>query len=86
MHSFMLLATAAAVILAGTATSDAASRKKPHASADRSATVAAKHKRHVTRPVAGRPWNQPWQGNQGWPTSVNDGSFSYGFGPGGSMR
>jgi hypothetical protein len=85
MHSFMLLATAAAVILAGTATSDGASRKKPQASADRSATV-VKHKRHVTRPVAGRPWNQPWQGNQGWPTSVNDGSFSYGIGPGGSFR
>jgi len=84
MHSLMLLAMAAAVILAGTATSDAAPRKKPHASADRSATVAAKHKRHGTRPVAGR--NQPWQANQGWPTSVNDGSFSYSTGPGGSMR
>jgi hypothetical protein len=86
MHSFMVLATAAAVVLAGTATSDAASRKKPHASADRSATVAAKHKRPVTRPVAGQPWNQPRRANQGWPTSVNDGSFSYGIGPGGSMR
>jgi hypothetical protein len=84
MRSFMLLATAAAVILAGTATGDAAPRKKPHASADR--PVAAKHKRHVTRPVSNRPWNQPWQANQGWPTSVNDGSFSYGIGPGGSMR
>ena len=84
MHSFMVLATAAALIVTGTAAADAAPRKKTQAS-DRAA-AAVKHQRgYVSRPAAA-PSNRPWQGNQGWPTSVNDGSFSYGIGPGGSMR
>ena len=85
MHSFMVLATAAALIVTGTAATDAGTRKKTQAS-DRATATAVKHKRgYVTRPAAG-PWHQPLQPNQGWPTSVNDGSFSYSIGPGGSMR
>ena len=85
MHSFMVLAAAAALIVTGTAAADAAPRKKTQVS-DRATATAVKHKRgYVSRPAAG-PRNRPWQANQGWPTSVNDGSFSYGFGPGGSMR
>jgi hypothetical protein len=80
MHRFAVFATMAAMILAVTTAADAAPRKKPQVGADRSAGVAAKHKRgYVSRPVAG-PWNQPWQSNQGWPTSWSDGSFSYGGG------
>jgi hypothetical protein len=82
MHSFMVLATAAALIVTGT-TTDAAPRKKTQAS-DRATAAAVKHKRgYVSRPAAG-PWDRPWQANQGWPTSYNDGSFSYSIGPGGS--
>ena len=78
MHRFAVFATMAAVILAATATADAAPRKKPRVGVDRSAVIAAKHKhRHVSRPAAAR-WNQPWQSNQGWPTSWSDGSFRYG--------
>ena len=85
MHSFMVLATAAALIVTGTAATDAAPRKKTQAS-DRATATMVKHKGgYVSRPAAG-PWNRPGQANQGWPTSVNDGSFSYGIGPGGSMR
>jgi len=85
MHSFMVLAAAAALIVTGTAAADAGTRKKTQAS-ERATATAVKHKRgYVSRPAAG-PWNQPWQGNQGWPTSVNDGSFSYSIGPGGGMR
>jgi len=85
MHSFMLLATAAALIVTGTAATDAAPRKKTQG-ADQATATAVKHQRgYVSKPAAG-PRNGPRQGNQGWPTSVNDGSFSYGFGPGGSMR
>ena len=85
MHSFMVLATAAALIVTGTAAAEAAPRKKTQA-ADRAAATAVKHQRgYVSRPAAG-PSNHPSRANQGWPTSVNDGSFSYGFGPGGSMR
>ena len=84
MHSFMVLATAAALIVTGTAAADAAPRKKTQAS-DR-ATATATHKRgSVSTPAAGS-WNRSSQDNQGWPTSVNDGSFSYSVGPGGSMR
>ena len=85
MHPFMVLAAAAALIVTATAASDAAPRKKAQAS-DRATATAVKHKRgYVSRPAAG-PWNWPSQANQGWPTSVNDGSFSYSIGPGGSMR
>ena len=80
MHSFMVLATAAALIVTGTAATDAAPRKKTQG-ADQATATAVKHQRgYVSKPAAG-PRN-----GQGWPTSVNDGSFSYGFGPGGSMR
>ena len=83
MHSFMVLVAAAALIVTGTAGADAAPRKKTQAS-DRAAATAVKHKRgYVSRPAAS-PWNRPSQANQGWPTSVNDGSFSYSIGPGGS--
>jgi hypothetical protein len=82
MHSFMVLVTVAALIVTGTAATDAAPRKKTQAS-DRSTATAVKHMGgYVSRPAAS-PWNQPWQANQGWPTSVNDGSFSYGGGLGG---
>jgi hypothetical protein len=85
MHSFMVLATAAALIVTGTAAIDAAPKKKTQAS-DPAAATAVKQKRgYVSKPAAG-PSNRPSRTNQGWPTSVNDGSFSYGFGPGGSMR
>lgn len=80
MHRFAVFAAMAAVFLAATATADAAPRKKAGAKAERS--VALKHKRHHVAPPARGPWNQPWQSNQGWPTSYNDGSFSYGIGPG----
>ena len=84
MHSFMVLATVAALIVTGTAATDAAPPKKLQAS-DRATATAVKHKRgHVSRPAAAGPWNRPWQANQGWPTSFNDGSFSYSIGPGGS--
>ena len=76
MRSIMVLAAAAALIVTGTATIDAAPRKKTQGS---TGAATAKHKpARVSKPAA-RP-------NQGWPTSVNDGSFSYGVGPGGSMR
>jgi hypothetical protein len=78
MRSFMVLATAAALIATGTAAVDAAPRKKTQA--DQTAGTAAKHKPAKLSRPATRP------ASQGWPTSVNDGSFSYGFGPGGSMR
>ena len=79
MHSFMVLASAAVLTVTGTAAVDAAPRKKTQAS-DRAAAATVKHKRAtVSRPATG-------PANRGWPTSVNDGSFSYGFGPGGSMR
>jgi hypothetical protein len=82
MHSFMVLAAAAALIVTGTAATDAAPRKKTLAT-DRATTTAVKHQRgYVSRPAAG-PWNRSWRANQGWPTSVNDGSFSYGGGFGG---
>ena len=70
MHRFALCAAMAAAFLLGTATADAATRKKPGATADRSAVVAAKPKRHVSRPAAATR-------NQQWPTSFNDGSFRY---------
>ena len=69
MYRFALFAAAAALILTGTA--DAAPRKKPRVTADRSAVTVAKHTRHhVVRP-AYVPRNQQW------PTSWSDGSFSY---------
>jgi hypothetical protein len=69
MLRFTLFAAAAALILTGTA--DAAPRKKPRVTADHSAVVVAKHKRHhVARPAV--PLNQQW------PTSWSDGSFRYG--------
>jgi len=52
MHRFVFFAMMAAAILVGTATADAATRKKPGAAADRSAVTAAKHKPHVSRPAA----------------------------------
>lgn len=64
-----LFAAAAALVLAGTA--DAAPRKKPRV-AERSAPVAAKHKRHHVARPATVPLNQQW------PTSWSDGSFRYG--------
>ena len=77
MRFFTVLATTAALIVTGTA--DAAPRKKTPG-ADQTAGTAAKHKPARISKPATRP------SNQGWPTSVNDGSFSYGVGPGGSMR
>ena len=71
MHRFAFFAMMAAVILVGTGTADAATRKKPGATADQSAVTTAKHKRHVSRPAAAAPRNQQW------PTSFNDGSFRY---------
>jgi hypothetical protein len=68
MHRFALFAAAAALILTGTA--DAAPRKKSRVNAERSAVAAAKYNRHhVAKPVV--------RSNQGWPTSFNDGSFSF---------
>jgi hypothetical protein len=67
MHRFWLFAAAAALILTGTA--DAAPRNKPRVNAERSAVIAAKHKRHVAKPAV--PLNQQW------PTSWSDGSFRY---------
>jgi hypothetical protein len=78
MRSFSVLATAVALIMTGTAGVDAAPRKKVQGS-DRAAATAKQKPGQVSKPAARRS-------NQGWPTSVNDGSFSYGFGPGGSMR
>jgi len=72
MHRFALR-MAIAVILAGTASADAATRKKARSgeTASRSAQTMAKQKRHqVRRPPV--PWNQQW------PTSFSDGSFRYG--------
>ena len=70
MHRFTLFAAMAALILSGIATADAAPRKKPQASTDRSKAIAAQHRRHhVARPAAAP--------NQGWPTSWSDGSFSF---------
>jgi hypothetical protein len=86
MTRFALLATIAAVILAASATADAATKKKPRAGKPAMATT---ERGYVSRPAGaqyGGPWNQPWQRNQGWPTSVNDGSFSYGIGPGRDFR
>jgi hypothetical protein len=67
MLRFTLLAAAAALILTGTA--DAASRKKPRATAERSAVAKPKPSHYGTKPV--------YRSNQGWPTSWSDGSFSY---------
>jgi hypothetical protein len=87
MTRFALLATIAAVVLAATATADAATKKKPRAGKP---GMVATERGYVSRPVGApygaRPWNQPRQPNQGWPTSVNDGSFSYGIGPGRDFR
>jgi hypothetical protein len=69
MLRFTLFAAAAALILTGTA--DAAPRKKPHVTAERSAVVAMKHKRHHVPRPATVPLNQQW------PTSWSDGSFRY---------
>lgn len=90
MHRFAVFAAVAAVFLAVPATAGAASAKKPKAEAGKSASV-KKKSGYTSRPVAqrrpngvaqpyrpGGPWNQPWQSKQGWPTSINDGSFSYG--------
>jgi hypothetical protein len=74
MHRFAAFAAMAALILAAPATADAASKKKLRATS--SAKVAAEPRHQPARPYGG-PWNQPWQSNQRWPTSVNDGSFSY---------
>ena len=77
MHRLAILAAIAA-LLALPATADAApKKKKPHATATHSAEVAAKPRPYPAHRYGG-PWNQPWQSNQGWPTSINDGSFSYG--------
>lgn len=71
MHRFTLFAAIAALVLAMTATADAATKKKAQAA------KAGKSKHYVTRPAAA-PRYQPWQSNQGWPTSYSDGSFGYG--------
>jgi hypothetical protein len=68
MHRFALLA-AMAVILLGT-TADAATRKKPGATTDRSTVATSKSKpQRVSKPAA--------PSRQGWPTSWSDGSFRY---------
>ena len=74
MHRFAVFAAMAA-LLALPVTADAAPKKKPRVTATHSAEVAAKPRHQPARPYGG-PWNQPWRTNQGWPTSINDGSFS----------
>jgi hypothetical protein len=78
MRCLIALATAAALTLTGIAATDAAPRKKTQAS-DRAIPTSVKHKRnHVARPAMAP--------SQGWPTSYNDGSFSYSIGPGSDAR
>ena len=78
MRCLIALAAAAALTVTGTAATDAAPRNKTQAS-DRAIPTSVKHKRHrVARPAIAP--------SQRWPTSYNDGSFSYSVGPGSDSR